>query len=137
MKTFHAIIPLGPAAGARLMAFLMGPPNLGRGKSFHRGPRRRRGGDGAADTSASIIMDPMMSDLNPYTFSMPAVPLPALNADNSDPGEVAPRFCRTFSGSMAEGPARCIVKHRWRSGWRLQVAKRVSYECPLSSAPHL
>lgn len=68
----------------------MGPPNLGRGKTFRQGPRRRRGGEEPQDSGATIIMDPMMSDLNPYTFSMPAVPLPALTDHNSEPGEVRP-----------------------------------------------
>lgn len=73
------------APGARLLAFLTGPPNAGRGRVFHRQPRQRNL-EAAGPTASSIIMDPMMSDLNPYTFSMPAIPQPSRLADAEDEG---------------------------------------------------
>lgn len=76
----------GSYAGARLLAFLAGPPNAGRGRVFHRQPQNRDTGQAAGPTASSIIMDPMMSDLNPYTFSMPAIPQPSRLADAEDEG---------------------------------------------------
>lgn len=101
-----------PCEGARLLAFLAGPPNAGRGRAFHRRPRRRDP-EAAGPTASTIIMDPMMSDLNPYTFSMPAVPPPSRLADAEDDGPQpvsrsvsVPYLCRGKSAGLHQGPAR-------------------------------
>ena len=58
-------------AGSRLLAFLAGPPNYGRGAVFRRHVEPEA--QAAGPTAGAVMMDPMMADLNPYTFSMPAV----------------------------------------------------------------
>ena len=68
--------------------FLAGPPNLGRGKTFHRGARRRHGsGSEGGGGESTFVVDPLMADLNPYTIAMPMVSEAALTDNNSDPGE--------------------------------------------------
>ena len=61
----------GDTAGSRLLTFLAGPPNFGRGAVFRRHIEPEAQAPGP--TASAIMMDPMMADLNPYTFSMPAV----------------------------------------------------------------
>jgi len=58
-------------AGSRLLTFLAGPPNFGRGAVFRRHVEPEA--QAAGPTAGAVMMDPMMADLNPYTFSMPAV----------------------------------------------------------------
>ncbi len=58
-------------AGSRLLTFLAGPPNFGRGAVFRRHVEPEV--QAAGPTAGAVMMDPMMADLNPYTFSMPAV----------------------------------------------------------------
>lgn len=57
-----------------MLAFLTGPPNFGRGRVFHKeSPNKKQQQSEPVDNSGMIMMDPMFPDLNPYTFSMPAV----------------------------------------------------------------